>query len=179
MKWFEPKGYSSWRYQNSKFGIRKKTTALVLSVIITFLYVINVIEFFDKDEMEAIYYLLFIFSSFLYKPVYYWINEYIYFHKGSIEIGETSLYQRSFKDSRRHADIYLTDIKSFKFNLVEYGKYSFYDCHVVLQPMRSTLLSEFHFGVDIIYFNEHKANITSKLTYRPTAKESLSASISD
>ena len=130
LNWYEPKGYSAWKYNRKAH--KSKGPLIFLSIIGVTLcvssYTMLTPEFRYENYLEE--FELYVFASslsFLFFHFVYWLNSKFNFIRKKIELSNTCVYlggRGEFQTSQ--PDIYFNDIKSFEIELVAWKNLEFY-----------------------------------------------------
>lgn len=180
MQWIEPLGYSSWRYKKSKYAISNKLILLCLCVLIISFYSLfywDLGQYYPEfDRLD--FYVFFISINILLYPLYHWLNSIFNFHQNHVVILDTCIH-RCLQDKRQRADIYLNEIKSIKFERISWKGYEFYNCHIILKPLRASRKGYFHFGVGVDFYEKNTEVINQNLRNVASFQASMSAPVGD
>ncbi|WP_394173435.1 hypothetical protein [Thalassotalea litorea] len=183
MKWYEPSGYALWQYKNKigKLPLGKLAVATVVFIGCFASYALLPLDFRLENQINQLEVVLWLASgSYLVFHFSAWVIAKYDLGSTLVEITENSIYRYSENSNDSiEPEIYLNEIKSIDFELIQLKGYKFYNCHIKLQGLRSKTRDYFEFGIQKDYYDKNQDKLLSKLNRRMTAKESMSAPIKD
>lgn len=183
MQWYEPSGYSDWQY-NKKGGMPKISRLafafLVLSSCVVSYntlsleyrleYQINVLELFAGLTS----------GGYLSIHLFAWLNSKFDFITTVVEVQDTCIYRFNENSNEiNEPEIYLNEIQSCEFELINWRQHEFYNCHMKLKPMRSKRRDYFEFGIQKGFFEKNRESLISKFSGSVPVEKLMSAPIKD